>query len=107
MHQLEKIAKAKPSKLKMIVTSATVSKLITESRPWLLSGTCAFAHSSLLGMEEVGARWCHAISSWSSTDGDLHRLDAAALAFVYGSVPWYVYIKKPAVMKDIVSPLPK
>jgi|Orb8nscriptome_3_FD_contig_111_243098_length_990_multi_3_in_0_out_0_3 hypothetical protein len=56
MHQLEKIAKAKPSKLKMIVTSATVSKLITESRPWLLSGTCAFAHSSLLGMEEVGAR---------------------------------------------------
>mmetsp|Transcript_18058 Transcript_18058/g.39766 ORF Transcript_18058/g.39766 Transcript_18058/m.39766 type:complete len:87 (+) Transcript_18058:395-655(+) len=55
MHQLEKIAKAKPNKLK-IVTSATVSKLITESRPWLLSGTCAFAHSSLLGMEEVGVR---------------------------------------------------
>ena len=36
-----------------------------------------------------------------------HRLDAAALAFMYGSVPWYVYIKKPAVMKDIVLPLPK
>ena len=34
-------------------------------------------------------------------------LAAAAIAFMYGSVPWYVYIAKPAVVKDIVVPLPK
>ena len=25
----------------------------------------------------------------------------------YGSVPWYVYFAKPAVVKNIVVPLPK
>lgn len=32
---------------------------------------------------------------------------AAAIAFMYGSVPWYVYFAKPAVVKNIVVPLPK
>jgi len=34
-------------------------------------------------------------------------LAAAAIAFMYGSVPWYVYFAKPAVVDNIVISLPK
>jgi len=34
-------------------------------------------------------------------------LAAAAIAFMYGSVPWYVYFAKPSVVTNIVVPLPK